>query len=60
MEFKLQGGACQEYKTVDGFLVRIKPAVTKILKHGKHNAFGGPIYGTDRIQAIQDVCRASQ
>ena len=56
----MQGGACQEYKTVDGFLVRIKPAVTKILKHGKHNAFGGPIYGTDRIQAIQDVCRASQ
>lgn len=60
MEFKLQGGAWQEYKTVDGLLVRTKPAAAKILKHGKHNAFGGPIHGTDRIQAIQDVCRASQ
>ncbi len=60
IEFKLQEDVWQEYKTVDGFLVRIKPVVTKIFKHGKHNAFGEPIYGTDRIQAIQDVHRASQ
>lgn len=60
IEFKLQEDVWQEYKTVDGFIVRIKPVVTKIFKHSAHNAFGEPIYGVDRIQMIQDANRTPQ
>ena len=56
--FTVQEEAWQEYELVDGFVVRIKPVVTKIFKHRGHNAFGEPIYSIPAIQHIQDADRA--
>lgn len=55
--FTVQEEAWQEYELVDGFLVRIKPVVTKIFKYSGYNAFGEPIYSIPTIQHIQDVKR---
>lgn len=51
--------AWQEYKTVDGFLVRVRPVVTKVFKHGKYNVLGEPVYSTPNIQLIQDARRTA-
>lgn len=55
MEFKVQDDEWQEYELLNGFLLRIKPVVTKIFKHKGYNAFGEPIYSVPLIQHIQDV-----
>lgn len=55
--FTVQENEWQEYELVDGFLVRIKPVVTKIFKYDAHNGFGEPIYSVPNIQHIQDVIR---
>lgn len=59
INFTVQDGEWQEYELVDGFLVRIKPIVTKIFKHDGYNGFGEPIYSVPYIQYIQDAGRVS-
>lgn len=44
VKFEEQKISLQEYMTVKGFRVTIKPVVTKILKYDKFNGFGEPIY----------------
>ena len=56
--FEEQDNPWQEYELLDGFLVRVKPVVTKIFKHDAYNAFGEPIYVVPNIQLIHDVVRA--
>lgn len=57
--FTVEENAWQEYELVDGFLVRIKPVVTKIFKYDAHNGFGEPVYNVPNIQHIQDAVRVS-
>ena len=57
--FSVQNETWQEYKTDDGFLVRVKPIVTKVFKHNKYNVLKEPVYSVPNIQMIQDVLRAA-
>ena len=57
--FFLQKETWQEYKTDDGFLVRVRPIVTKVFKHDKYNVLKEPVYSVPNIQLIQDALRAA-
>lgn len=51
IEFIPQEEKWQEYHTIDGFKVFVKPVVTKVFRYNKYNAFGEPIYNVN-VQAI--------
>lgn len=59
ISFKVEEETWQEYKTLDGFLVRARPVVTKIFKHDQHNSFHEPVYSAQNVQMIQDVLHDS-
>lgn len=45
----------QEYRTITGYTVRIKPVITQVLKYKKYNNFGEAVYSVPNIQQITDV-----
>lgn len=54
VEFNEQKIEIQEYMTLDGFRITVKPILTKVLKYSKFNEFGEPIYGLT-MQAITNI-----
>lgn len=57
LDFSVTDEVWQEYHTMDGYKILIRPIVTKVLKYEKYNAFGEPIYLVGNIQQILDIKR---
>lgn len=53
VQFTPQDVLLQEY-LMDGFMVSVQPALTKVFKYNKFNARGEPVYGTV-IQPILNI-----
>ncbi|MDI1494808.1 MAG: hypothetical protein K8823_114 [Cenarchaeum symbiont of Oopsacas minuta] len=45
----------QEYHTMNGYRIRIRPVITQVSKYKKYNNFGEPVYSVPNIQQITDV-----
>jgi len=54
LKFEPQEEKWQSYMTTQGFKVSVKPVVTKIIKYGKYNNFGEPIYAAT-VQSITNI-----
>lgn len=57
LDFSVTDEVWQEYHTMSGYKILIRPVVTKVLKYEKYNAFGEPIYSVGNIQQILDIKR---
>lgn len=59
MKFDLMGDQkWQEYLTADGLRILVKPVITKVVKYGKYNNFGEPVYNAN-MQSISNIEKVS-